>query len=259
MVELFFRSYGDKANPTLVILHGLLGISDNWIPFAKQFVEHGFCVVIPDLRNHGRSPHNDVFNFEVMAVDVWNLIEKLQLESPILLGHSMGGKLAALMTLEKPEKISKLMLVDTGISPFQKLYQHIDLIQMMQQLNLSKYNSIREIEEDLSKQLDTKKMRDFLLKNLYRTKEKKFAWRSNLDQLKENILRLNAPKQPTKSYEKPILCLRSETSGFVEQADVDLLKQFFLNITLKTIKNASHWIHVDQPEAFMASCLEFLG
>ena len=129
----------------------------------------------------------------------------------------------------------------------------------MQQLDLSKYNSIREIEETLSEQLDAKKMRDFLIKNLYRTKEKTFAWRSNLEQLKENILRLNAPKEPTNCYEKPTLCLRSETSGFVEQADFDFLKQFIPNVTLKTINNASHWLHVDQPEAFMASCLEFLG
>ncbi|MDR0969956.1 MAG: alpha/beta hydrolase [Lentimicrobiaceae bacterium] len=258
MVELFFREYGVKNQPVILILHGLLGISDNWIPFAKQFVENGFYVVIPDLRNHGRSPHNDVFNFEVMAADVWNLIENQKLELPILLGHSMGGKLAALMALEKPEKISKLILADTALSPFKKLYQHLDLIRIMQQLDLSKYNSISEIEKTLSEQLDTKKMRNFLLKNLYRTKEKTFAWRSNLEQLKENILRLNAPKEPTNGYEKPTLCLRSETSGFVEQSDFDFLKQFFPNVTLKTIENASHWLHVDQPEAFMTSCLEFL-
>jgi len=98
-----------------VILHGFLGMSDNWKTLGKQFIEQGYEVHLVDQRNHGRSFHDDVFNYEVLAEDLKVYCEYHNLEDIILLGHSMGGKTAMLFATLYPELVSKLLVAD--ISP----------------------------------------------------------------------------------------------------------------------------------------------
>ena len=113
-MELFYRQYG-KGQP-LIILHGLLGISDNWVTFARRISHSGFRCLIPDHRNHGHSPHHNVLNYYALTDDLGEFISSLQLEQPILLGHSMGGKVAMRYTLENPDMVKKLVVVDTSLS-----------------------------------------------------------------------------------------------------------------------------------------------
>ena len=72
---LFYRKYGDPKNKPIVVLHGVLGLSDNWDNFGKRFAELGFYVIVPDMRNHGQSPHYETFNYKVMARDVKKVLD----------------------------------------------------------------------------------------------------------------------------------------------------------------------------------------
>jgi pimeloyl-ACP methyl ester carboxylesterase len=103
-MQLYYNSYGSESFPPLIILHGLLGSSDNWHSFGKIFGEH-FRTFVLDARNHGRSPHSDVFNYHAMSEDVVEFVRQKNLSSVSLLGHSMGGKTAALVSLRYPELI----------------------------------------------------------------------------------------------------------------------------------------------------------
>src|SRR5437870_13267395 len=100
---------------SLIILHGLFGMSDNWMTMSKRFVESGFCVYVPDARNHGRSPHSEEFIYEAMADDVLELMADEKITQASIIGHSMGGKTAMWLACKHPEKISKLIVAD--ISP----------------------------------------------------------------------------------------------------------------------------------------------
>ena len=51
-MQLFYREKGIDTHPPLIILHGLWGASDNWLPVA-DLLSHRFHVILPDLRNHG--------------------------------------------------------------------------------------------------------------------------------------------------------------------------------------------------------------
>ena len=88
-MELFYREYG-KGLP-LVILHGILGTSDNWVSFAKRVSRLGYRCLLPDQRNHGHSPHHQILNYFALTDDLAEFISHHKLEYPVILGHSMGG------------------------------------------------------------------------------------------------------------------------------------------------------------------------
>jgi len=108
-MHLHYNEYGSESLPALIILHGLLGSSDNWHSFGKKFGER-FRIFIPDARNHGRSPHSDVFDYQVMVDDVVEFMTQHRISTASLMGHSMGGKTAALTALLHPELVDKLFL-----------------------------------------------------------------------------------------------------------------------------------------------------
>src|ERR1700740_3726323 len=109
-MKLAYREFG-QGQP-LIILHGLFGQSDNWTTLAKQFAEKGLHVFTLDLRNHGLSPHSEVWNYEVMADDLKEFINEHQLKDPILLGHSMGGKVVMFFELKYPGIAKKIIAAD---------------------------------------------------------------------------------------------------------------------------------------------------
>ena len=112
-MKLFSKIYGDKGQ-NLIIIHGLFGMSDNWNTLGKQFSKH-FKVHLIDLRNHGKSPHSADFNYDVMCDDVLQYMQHHNIQKSILLGHSLGGKVAMKFAFTYPQNIEKLIVVD--ISP----------------------------------------------------------------------------------------------------------------------------------------------
>ncbi|HQQ11758.1 MAG TPA: alpha/beta fold hydrolase [Bacteroidales bacterium] len=128
-MKLFFRRYGRKGDQPLIILHGLFGISDNWVTFGRRIADEGFDVIIPDQRNHGLSPHSDVFNYLALTDDLTELIEDEQIINPILLGHSMGGKVAMRFTLEFPELVNRLIVVDISLKAYGDRPNHRNIIE----------------------------------------------------------------------------------------------------------------------------------
>ena len=108
-MKLFYRTYGEGY--PFIILHGLYGCSDNWVSIGKE-LSNTFQVFIPDIRNHGHSPHSHEHNYEVMKNDLLEFMNFHSIEKAILLGHSMGGKIAINFSLSYPERIKKLIILD---------------------------------------------------------------------------------------------------------------------------------------------------
>jgi len=106
------------AKPPLIALHGLMGSSACLSPLAGTLEAH-FDIILPDARGHGKSGKPDEgYRYCDHADDVIGLIEALQLNAPIVLGHSMGGMTAAVVASEMGSAIAGLVLIDpTFISP----------------------------------------------------------------------------------------------------------------------------------------------
>ena len=109
-MELFFRELG--AGPPMVILHGLFGSSDNWFTQAKMLGEH-YHVYLLDQRNHGQSPHSDVFDYTLLAADLEKFLIDKNIKDPIIIGHSMGGNTALQLVAQAPQLAEKLILIES--------------------------------------------------------------------------------------------------------------------------------------------------
>jgi len=253
-MKLFFRSYG--SGPPLIILHGLYGSSDNWISIAKM-VSEKFNVFLPDLRNHGQSPHSEIMNYDVMRDDILEMADELTLRKFFLAGHSMGGKVAMSFALKWPERLNGLLIAD--ISPFINensihvtYNQHNTILSAMNSLDLSKIKSRQEAEAELMSKIDSEKIRGFIMKNLQRSHGNLFSWKMNVVSVLNNLDRImeGIDKQDALNYEItgfPVIFLKGSESDYINTADYQDILKIFPSAEINEIKHAGHWLHADQP------------
>ncbi len=251
-MELNYKKLGEGK--PLLILHGLLGTLDNWITLGRQFSEY-FTVYLVDLRNHGLSPHSEEFTYDAMMEDILELFEKEGIERPILLGHSMGGKVAMNVALNYPDKIEKLIVADMDAKAYH--VQHEEILEGLNALPIDKISSRKEADDDLAKYVDEFGIRQFLLKNLDRTYVG-FSWKMNLPVITRDIENVGIEIGKGQSTELPTLFIRGAHSNYIKDENWNALKAKFLNAQLKTIENAGHWLHAEQPKAFYKIVMDFV-
>lgn len=238
-----------------IILHGLLGTLDNWMSMAKAIGEQ-YTVYMIDQRNHGLSPKSDDFNYEVMAEDLNDFIEQHQIENPVILGHSMGGKTAMNFAARYPNKFKKLIVVD--IAPKSYPVHHHTILKGLSAINISEIKSRGEADKTLAEYVKEMGIRQFLLKNLDRTKEG-FAWKMNLPVIKKNIELIGDGLPETVASEQDTLFIRGGKSDYILDQDIELMKKIFPNSSLVTIANAGHWVHAEQPKELLQVINQFLN
>jgi len=254
-MKLFVRRMG-QGNP-VIILHGLLGLSDNWITFGRQLALD-FDVLIPDLRNHGQSPHDSEFNFPVLAEDIQELITDEGLGKVNLIGHSLGGKTAMLFALTCPELLEKLVIVDISLRKYPPDLEHRMLIDAMMKVDLSRAHARSDVDKQLQPYVHSLKLRQFLLKNIYWKDKETLGWRVNLAVLNESLPRILEGIGTGKKFMNPVLLIRGGLSGYVTDADLPEILNQFPRATVQTLVNASHWVHADAPGEFYSRVHEFL-
>ncbi|MCD4731315.1 MAG: alpha/beta fold hydrolase, partial [Bacteroidales bacterium] len=176
-MKLFYRHYGEGQ--PVIILHGIFGISDNWVTIGRRLAEK-FEVFILDQRNHGQSPHNDTFNYFALAEDLFEFIEDHQLTNPILIGHSMGGKVAMNFALEHPHRVNRFIVVDMSVRAYPARQQHMDILNAMLSINFDDISSREEVEQIITSTVKSPRISQFVLKNLYRIGKTRLAWRPNV-------------------------------------------------------------------------------
>jgi esterase len=241
----------------LIILHGLFGMSDNWMTLAKEFAANGFSVYLPDARNHGRSPHSDEFNYPAMAADILELMNAENISTASLLGHSMGGKTAMFFATQYPERVRKLIVADMSPKQYQSTNENV--IVALKSIDLNAMTSRKEVEQKLRATLQHDEVTtQFLLKSLYWKEgdRKKLDWRFNLPAIANNIANTGEALPQDAIYNGDTLFIRGEKSNYITSADEPLIKKHFPQATIKTIPGAGHWVHAENPKAFMEAVLE---
>lgn len=254
-MKLFYRTLG-QGHP-LVVLHGLLGMSDNWVTFAKKMAEH-FLLILPDLRNHGNSPHSDNFNLSLMAEDVEELMEEIGINSCNLIGHSMGGRVAMELALNNSRLIHKLVIVDIAPRRYFGNKNIINLFEVLNRIDPGKISSISQFENILKSYVSDLKMVQFVLKNIKRTEQGVFQWKMNFRVLYENLETMMTPVFVNKKFDKQTLFIQGGKSDFILPDDYHLIKDFFPMAEIRVLPNAGHWVHADEPELFFKEVNQFL-
>jgi esterase len=240
----------------LLILHGFLGMSDNWKTLGKQFAKDGFQVHLIDQRNHGKSPHSDDFSYELMAEDIREYCESYKLENIILLGHSMGGKTAMLTACENEGLVDKLIVVD--IAPKYYAPHHQQILKGLTALDDAKLTSRGDAEDFLKDFIPETGVRLFLLKNLYWKTKDQLALKLNLSGLKANIENIGRALPQEATYPGSALFIKGENSDYITPEDEDDIKKYFPSAEFTEIKNAGHWVHAENMEAFYKTVIRFV-
>ncbi len=252
-MQLHFKQLG-HGEP-LVLLHGLFGSGDNWFGVAPKLAEN-FHVFIPDLRNHGHSPHHAEMDYPLMAADVEKFFAAQKIESAHVIGHSMGGKVAMQFALDFPARVKRLVVVDMAPRAYKRAHDHI--FEVLLAVDLKSFQTRAEIEVVLEPGIPSLNLRRFLLKNLGRDEQGKFFWKMNLRGVAENYSRLGEVLSPPNHFEKPALFIRGGKSDYIGAVDELEIQRLFPVSQIQTIAVASHWVHADAPEEFVRLVLDFL-
>jgi pimeloyl-ACP methyl ester carboxylesterase len=234
----------------LVILHGLFGTLDNWQSLARLWAtEAGLRVVSVDLRNHGRSFHSPEHTYALMAQDVLELMDHLQLgPDTVLMGHSMGGKVAMRLALDNQERLAKLVVVD--IAPrFSNMEHQDDILAGLQSVDFTTCTNRQEADAALAQHIHNVGVRQFLLKNLYRKEDNTFAWRINLPVLAAQLAAIGEETIGKAPFLKPALFIRGGKSDYITPEDkLTGIPALFPHSQVATVVDAGHWVHAEKPE-----------
>lgn len=260
MLTLNHKVFGNETAPPLIILHGLFGMLDNWQSIAQRLSEH-FRVYVLDQRNHGKSPWTAEHSYYDMANDLLDFVQQQQIPAKFsLLGHSMGGKTAMQFAVEHAHLLQQLIVVD--IAP--KSYppgEHTTVFTAFNDMPLHQITDRKQAEQLLQQHnLDTD-ITQFMLKNLYRTTDNTFAWRCNVTTLEnhyKSILDNSLHFYDTANI-ATLFVKGAKSERYIELPDDEaLIQHHFPNSTIKVVAAAGHWVHAEQPEAFLQLINNFL-
>ncbi|GMN10707.1 alpha/beta fold hydrolase [Croceitalea sp. MTPC9] len=241
----------------LLILHGFLGMSDNWKTLGNQFAENGFQVHLIDQRNHGKSFHSENFDYEILAGDLKNYMAHHGIIKTALIGHSMGGKTIMQFGCSNPELVEKLIVAD--IAPKYYPPHHDTIINGLTALDFEQIKTRSEADKELSKHIAEIGIRQFLLKNLYWIEKGRLDFRFNLDVLQYKMEEIGENISSTATFSGKTLFVRGDRSEYILQNDFDTIKRHFPLAQIETVSKAGHWLHAENPKEFFSKTLEFLN
>lgn len=240
---------GPSSATPLLIAHGLFGSARNWGAIAKRLSDEREVRAV-DMRNHGESPRAETQSYFDMAAD---LAETLDAPAHVL-GHSMGGKAAMVLALQRPELVERLVVAD--IAPVGYSHTQLPLIEAMRSIDLAQVETRGDADRQLSEAIDDKGVRAFLLQSLD-IKEKK--WRLNHAVLTAEMDKIIGFPNIQGQFDGPTLFLTGADSDYVQRAHRDRIKALFPKARFASLAGAGHWLHADKPREFEAAVRVFLN
>ena len=253
-MRLHYREFG-QGRP-LMILHGLFGSGRNWQSLAHALASN-YRVITPDLRNHGQSPHADSMPYQAMAADIVALARQLRLRDTLLLGHSMGGKVAMSAMLTEPDCFKACVIAD--IAPVNYGHDFSALVEAMHRLPLAGLKDRNMAEARLAATIGDPALRQFIVQNLMRAGDG-WRWRINLAGIRSQLATLRGfpPALAGQSSAAPSLFIGGAESDYAINRHRAVILRHFPNAQIKMIPDAGHWLHADQPAEFLREVSAFL-
>jgi esterase len=252
---LNYKKYG-SAGEHMIILHGLFGMLDNWHSLATNFGNY-FQVWAIDQRNHGKSPHTDDFDYDLLAGDLLDFCNQHDIGNANVIGHSMGGKVAMKFAVEHPERVARLIVADVAPKSYSGKGHEI-LMEALMSLNLNRITRRREAEEALMYEIPEESTRQFLLKNLTRDGAA-YSLKMNLSSLSKNYEKITGSVDLNGVFEKDALFIMGQDSDYILEEDKPLILANFPNARFVTIKGAGHWVHAEAPAQFFNAVMDFVN
>lgn len=239
--------YDGPGDVPLLIVHGLFGSARNWNVIARTLAAERPVITV-DLRNHGQSAWFDSHSYADMAADLAELIGARQMD---VLGHSMGGKAAMMLALQQPACVRRLIVAD--IAPVSYQHDQHGPIAAMRRVDLATITSRAQAKAQMGD--IAPQVADFLLQSLDLAGRR---WLLNLDILARDMDQITGWPQPTGQFHGPTLFIAGAQSDYITPANHPAIAQIFPAASHTVIPNAGHWLHAENPQAFMAAVKGFL-
>ena len=254
-IELAANEFG--SGPPVAILHGLFGSGRNWRSVAQHLAAR-HRVLTFDLRNHGASPWADGMSYGEMVEDLRASLRSRGIERAALLGHSMGGKVAMLMALVHPGEVDRLIVVD--IAPAANPPTLLTYIRAMRAADLRGVGRRNEADLQLAAAVPDPAERAFLLQNLV-IGENAAHWRLNLEAIERGFPQIvGFPELPAgAAYLGPALFVAGARSNYIQPEHEPRIRHLFRQARIMRIEGAGHWVHAEQPQAFLQAVAPFLS
>jgi pimeloyl-ACP methyl ester carboxylesterase len=245
------------AGPRVAFLHGLFGQGRNWTQIAKAVAgpdgTSARCLLV-DLPDHGRSPWSAEFSYEAYAGAVAATLEAAAPGEPwVLVGHSLGGKVAMVTTLSRPDLVRSLVVVDIAPKDYGDLDRFVHYIDAMRSLPLDELTGRADAEQRFAAVEPDAGVRGFLLQNL-RRQGPQWSWQPNLELFARDAARgpdsqiADFPDLGTAPYEGPVVWLVGGDSSYVTDSDTAAMRALFPRARPVVVKGVGHWVHSEAPE-----------
>lgn len=256
-ITCFHRFWGEEGRLPLVILHGLLGSSRNWAATGRDLARYAPVYAL-DARNHGESPWDSRNDYEAMASDLLQWADSQGFAQMILLGHSMGGKTAMRFACRYPERLAALIVAD--IAPLASAPRWVKPFEALVAIDPAALAHRAEADEALAQAgIANAAFRGFLLTNLQRRPDGRFAWQANIRVLKQHLPLLFAnPLHEGDCFDKPVLVVRGQNSDFLTPERLSAFEPYFPDRLCLTIQGAGHNVHIDNRPAFVEAVAQFV-
>ena len=254
VIELYAREFEAAGSPPMVVLHGMLGSSRNWMSAAAALTPT-WKVSALDLRNHGKSPHADSMDYDGMVDDVLHWMDGQGLQKVDLMGHSMGGKVAMTLACRYPERVSRLIVVDIAPKSYFSNGHRAEFV-AMHELSLKELKSRGEAELKMEGRVPDWGMRKFITTNLERTDQGGWRWLINLPVISTSIPELErAPLNEDDRFDGPVLFVLGGKSRYVQPEDHAAILKHFPQAEISTIAESGHNPHMETRGAFVDEVL----
>jgi pimeloyl-ACP methyl ester carboxylesterase len=255
------------AGPRIAFLHGLFGQGRNWSQIAKALAGPdgtGARSTLVDLPDHGRSPWSQEFSFEGYAAAVADTLRAIDADASwVVVGHSLGGKVAMLLALQHPELVSRLVVVDIAPKSYGSLERFSGYIEEMQRLPLRELTNRGDAEARFEE--PNAGVKAFLLQNLRRHGDS-WRWQANLDLFAADaasgtesvIAAWPESAAQLAPFAGPVLWIAGSDSTYISDADLPAMRELFPKVRQLTVKGATHWVHTDAPEIVVEALRLFI-
>ncbi|NVJ93643.1 MAG: alpha/beta fold hydrolase [Methylocystaceae bacterium] len=255
-MELAFQDIGEGT--PIVILHGLFGAAKNWNSIAKQMARSHRILTV-DLRNHGSSPWTDTMSYTEMAQDMVEFLDQRGLKKAVIVGHSMGGKVAMTLALKAPDYVEKLVIADIAPVKYPRM-EFRAFVDKLRSVDLSKVSRRSEVDPLIADVIESPAVRAFLLGNLENTPDG-LRWQVNLETLGREMETIGGVPaiRPDTRYTGETMFINGAKSDYIQSSHHQLIRHLFPQVTFKTIEDAGHWVHAEKPHEFMALLNDFVS
>ncbi|XP_055928456.1 protein ABHD11-like [Argiope bruennichi] len=259
-----------KDDVPLILIHGLSMNKESWKDICKDLaLKTGKRVYIPDLRNHGESPYSEEYDVEAMTEDIIYLLDKLNISKAVVLGHSLGGKIAVHLALNYPTRIEQIIVEDmrpNGLSPegleeviwYFRILKEMDSTTMVQGISEleAKERILHRMNDEFKKINSPNTMEDASFLPI-KFSDGKCQWNMNPKLISVALNDINDMlNESTGCFDGPVLFIYGAESNFKIKEDEDNIKRLFPNAKLYGVKGGLHMVHM-LPE-FMDTVINFI-